>query len=737
MTLSGSRDGLAIEHASTPLRLLLVADASTDTDAVMVLLADRFPRAQLQIEVEQGPAAALARLECDSFDLVMVDVARSRTGESPVVSALRSAHPGLPLTVITDAGGELGLWARIAGPQTLQRHGGDEPPFLPTAIVNALRGNQAEEGARRYLELARGLLDALDAPTCAVDRDSRIVATNLAWRDFARDNGGTDQTCGIGVSYLDVCDRADGDGRCGPATDAATVASGIREVLSGDLELFSHDYPCHSPGQSRWFSVRVTPAAINGGRGAVITHVNMTDLREIELTLAHRTMHDDVTGLPNRALLLDRLGQAISDAERRGRGIAVAHIDLSGIQRATDTLQYGGRDALLVEVADRLRGHVGPGDTVARESNAEFLVLWRCLDRTGPDDLLALGRGLLDALAPPLGASGVSVPVTACVGVAHHADGEDAAQTMRSAGLALVGAKARGPQSVVLFTEEFEAALVERTSLEMDLRLALAGTVTQLVLHYQPVVDLASREVVAVEALVRWQHPVLGLVGPERFIPIAEETGLLHDLGRWVLEQAVRDAALLTHQGRELDIAVNFSVLQLNERTASDVERVLERGGLPPGRLTVEVTETALAADEDAVAGALEALSELGITIAIDDFGTGYSSLHYLRRFPIDIIKIDREFVAGIGRHLDDEAICESIVNLAAAVGATTVGEGVETTEQHAFLQSLGCEQGQGFWWSGPVPVGQLAEAFAACAEVPAPAKPTGPRPIAASRRSR
>jgi diguanylate cyclase (GGDEF)-like protein len=728
MTLRGARNGLALGDTDAPVDVIVVADPSTDPDRVVALLADRFPGARLRVQTERGPEAGLARLARERFDLVVVDVSRSLVDGSSVASAVRAGHPGTPLMVVTDGGRGLDLWARVDDAKDLAAPGRPAPD-LATAIVDALRGNRAEAGAMRYLDLARGLLDALDAPTCAVDAESRIVAVNLAWRDFARDNGGTEEVSEVGVSYLDICERADSDPRSVWTADAAIVARGIREVLAGGLELFSHDYACHSPSEKRWFRVRVTPAAINGGLGAVITHLNMTDLREIEQTLAHRSMHDPLTGLPNRALLVDRLEQAANDADRRGLGVAVAHVDLTNFQRVNDTLQYGCGDTVLVQVAHRLRSQLRRGDTLARASGDEFLVVWRDLSMHDPQLVVSLAQGLVDALEAPFGAD-VPVLISASVGVARHVAGQDVARTLQSAGLALADAKSRGARSVALFTPELEEAVTVRTTLEMDLRLALSGAVTQFVVHYQPVVDLATGDVVAVESLVRWEHPVLGVVGPGRFVPMAEAAGLVHELGAWVLQQAVRDAPRLTHRGRELDIAVNFSVLQLDERMVPKMQQTLVSGGLRAGRLIVEVTESALAEDEDAVVRTLEALSALGVNVAIDDFGTGYSSLHNLRRYPIDTIKIDREFVAGIGKPADDEAICESVVRLAEAVGAGTIGEGVETAEQYAFLRSIGCQQGQGYLWSTPVPIDQLGAALAACAEVPvATVRAGAPRP--------
>ena len=270
-----------------------------------------------------------------------------------------------------------------------------------------------------------------------------------------------------------------------------------------------------------------------------------------------------------------------------------------------------------------------------------------------------------------------------------------------------------------LFAKGLHKLATSGTNLEADLRAALEAPVTEFVLHYQPVVDLSSGKVVGVESLLRWQHPVLGLLGPDKFIPLAEESDLIHRLGDWALHQAVRDAAGLSHDGRELDMAINFSVRQLDDHVVAKVHKALAASGVRPGRLTVEVIESSFVKDEGITAATYEALSLMGVKFAIDDFGTSFSSLLHLRRYPIDALKIDGAFVAGIGARAADEAICESIVSLAGAVGASTVGEGIETPEQYAVLRSMGCLRGQGYLWSPAVPIDELHRAFAACEKVP------------------
>ena len=579
----------------------------------------------------------------------------------------------------------------------------------------------------QYRELARGLLEAWQGPVCAIDSQSRIVAVNHAWTDLASVNGGTADTCGIGASYLAECERAAARARGLDGVDAAIVAQGIQQVLVGSLDHFSHDYACPSPGQHRYFTVRVTPAFIGDGPGAVITHLDITEQYELERSLARRSLTDPLSDVPGWALILERLEQAVDTNPGQGVAVALISLDVHPDRDVDDSFAGHSREAVMVAVDERLRAHLRPDDTLFRSEEDRFVVVWREVASSRSPDGVALSQGLLAALDQPFDVADMSVSVNARAGVALYSPGQGVDDLLRAADSALHEAKRLGPGHVVLSTNTPKVKATFVRTLEADLRRALSEDPSQLVLHYQPVVDLTTGKVVAVESLVRWQHPTWGLLGPDLFVPLAEAAGLIDPLGTLVLQQAIRDAENLTHEGRILDLAINLSVRQLDDQAAATIHRALEGTGLSPGRLVLEVTESAFVEEDETTASAIDALSRLGVKIAIDDFGTGYSSLLYVHRYPITSLKIDREFVAGIGASAEDEAICTSIVNLAAAVGASTVAEGVETVEQYAFLRALGCRQAQGFLWSPAVPMDKLRLALASCDQVsvPAPALPT------------
>ncbi len=697
------------------LTLLLIEDCDADSELVQALLQDDLPGTRVTACTTLGGGIEL--LGRRAFDVVLADLSLADADGLDVVDALLLAAPDSALVVLTGRDDSTTALAALArGSQDYLVKGQHDGARLATALLHAVQRKRAERAAHLHLQLAQGVLDALDAPTCAVGADARIVAVNQAWRAFARAGGGDEPSCCEGADYLAACEQV-GEGSPDAAA-ARDVSGGLRDVLSGRVDRFSAEYPCHSPTEERWFSVRISPAEIDGAGGAVVMHVDVTALRRAQETLSHQALHDGLTGLPNRILLTDRLDQALADSGRRGTGTAVALLDLDHFKRVNDSLGHPAGDELLRQVANRLHGQVRAGDTVARFSGDEFVVVWRDLADTAEAEQLS--RRLSDCLEGPFQVGGSSLEVTASIGVAIGYAPQDPEDLLLAADAAMYDAKGRGRGRIRVFTTELRRGVGERLTTEMGLRRALDHD--QLVLHCQPVVDLRTGRAVAVEALVRWQHPEHGLLGPDRFIPVAEASGLVVPLGRWVLQQACRDAASWTGALGALDVAVNLSARQLSHSDVlSHVKRALSDSGLHASRLVLEVTESAVMEDADAAGVTMDALSALGVRLAVDDFGTGYSSLLYLRRYPISALKLDRAFVSGIGVNADDDAICSSVVNLAQAVGVVSIGEGVETVEQYAALRALGCHQAQGFLWSPAVPAAQLAEVVASVGRVPVP----------------
>lgn len=426
--------------------------------------------------------------------------------------------------------------------------------------------------------------------------------------------------------------------------------------------------------------------------------------RATEAAVEWRALHDSLTGLPNRDRLLERIEAALS---RNAPGkVALLFCDVDHFKVVNDGLGHDAGDQLLVTVAQRLRTAAGPGDVVARFGGDEFVVLRD--GATGENDALDLAHAILRAIAEPVDVGGDLLQLDASVGIALAERGRaTAAELLSDADAAMYRAKERGRGRAELFDDELRAQVVHRLRTEAALRDAVAGD--QLRLHYQPVVDLESGRVVAVEALLRWLQPDGSLLAPAAFVPIAEEHGLIEEIGTWVMEEACRQLARWDAEGVNVEAAVNIAPRQLlGGDLPSVVRAACGATGIDPSRLTLELTERALLRDADAAVSAAEELAALGTRLSIDDFGTGWSSLAYLKRLPVAELKIDRAFVAEVAASGADRAIVEATVQLAGALGLRTVAEGIESGQQAATLTAMGCQRGQGFLFCPPLPPEEL-----------------------------
>lgn len=436
------------------------------------------------------------------------------------------------------------------------------------------------------------------------------------------------------------------------------------------------------------------------------TTVGQLEAREAQL--AQQATHDDLTGLPNRALLHDRLKRALARGDRRQQRVGLLFLDLDNFKVINDSLGHAAGDRLLREVADRLRASLRAEDTVARLGGDEFTVL---LDEVGDaTEALDTAARLITALKRPIDLDGHEVVVTASAGVAIGQPGQSSPTALlRHADAAMYHAKADGKARVAIFDPAMEGSALQRLQLEEDLRRALDNA--EFRVYYQPIISLEDDGIVEMEALVRWQPPDQGLVSPATFIPVAEETGLIVPIGQWVLEEACRQAAAWrAHRAdRPLIISVNLSARQFEQADlVSDVERTLRETGLAPECLKLEITESVVMRDAASAVVTLQALKALGVQLAIDDFGTGYSSLAYLKQLPVDALKIDRSFVDGVDSDAQDTAIVRSIVALGKALDLGITGEGIETPGQKAQLRLLGVERGQGYLFARPRPAQEI-----------------------------
>ena len=427
--------------------------------------------------------------------------------------------------------------------------------------------------------------------------------------------------------------------------------------------------------------------------------------------IRHQSLHDGLTGLPNRVLIMDRVNQAIARARREHFEIAVMFIDLDGFKNVNDTLGHAVGDMLLKAVAARIDGILRESDTVGRLGGDEFIVLTEGLSLAAGPELVA--ERLLDVLSEPFHIDGdheTSITISASIGIAMGLR-ENAEDFLRDADIALYAAKDAGKRCFVVFEAEMQTVLRSRHELELDLLAAIGSD--QFFLVYQPILDLNDLSVVGVEALLRWNHPNRGLLQPDDFIPALEASGLIVPVGRWVLIEACRQAMAWRQEGRvSTGMSVNVSARQMDaDSILDDVQHALTLSGLPPGDLTIEITETCLMANTKNAQIRLSALKSLGVRIAIDDFGTGYSSLAYLQQFPVDSLKIDRTFISGMAQSPEGDALLHTLMQLGKALNLETLAEGIEESDQLTQLQIEECDVGQGFLFARPLPADEV-EAF-------------------------
>lgn len=421
--------------------------------------------------------------------------------------------------------------------------------------------------------------------------------------------------------------------------------------------------------------------------------------------LARQAFFDTLTTLPNRALFLDRLTHALARAGRHEHTLAVLYLDLDNFKVVNDSLGHPVGDALLIAVAQRLAMCVRRKDTVARLGGDEFTILLE--DLRDQDEALFVAKRIQNVLRVPFDLGTQRVFTGVSIGIAFNTRLHDTTDLLlQNADLAMYRAKASGKGRFEIFNQEMNSRAVRRLEVETDLRHALDHD--ELRIYYQPIVSLKSGEIHGVEALLRWEHPTRGLIGPQDFLALAEETGLIVPIGRWLLEECCRQGRAWERRfgGRlPLQISVNIAARQL-QRTdlAHDLDRVLESTGFNAARLELEITESALLHDAEGAIAALQAVKALGVKLAVDDFGTGYSSLACLRRFPIDRLKIDRSFVDGLGRDAESTAVVRTIIALARTLHLQVTAEGIETPEQATHLRGLGCEWGQGYHYANPQP---------------------------------
>ena len=610
-------------------------------------------------------------------------------------------------------GGEQ-MWGRLAVSLVREEggHEGDGQPGRPlfaVALVEDITGRKKAEERLRLRERAITATHNGIIVTDALAEDDPIVYVN---QGFERITGyAAEEVVGYNARFLQNDDYDQ------PAL------SGLRDAIRENREWSGTFRNYRKDGVLFWNQHNVSPVYDEEGR--VVNHIgvvnDITERKELEDRLAHRALHDPLTDLPNRALFADRLGQALARGgtgggnRRRNDRVAVLFADLDNFKYINDSLGHEAGDRLLIGVADRIRSILRPADTVARLGGDEFAILLEEVVDTS--EAVRVAERLAEELKPSFTLGELSQEVSVSLSVGITVTGSvvrDSESLLRHADLAMYEAKRRGRSRHAVYEESMGRKAEKRLALDGDLRRALEGPDKEFKIYYQPEVSLESGRTVALEALVRWERPERGIFPPAEFIPFAEETGLIVEVGKLVLQEACRQAREWRNSGyTPLPVWVNLSALQLYEpELPALVSGALRESGLPPGSLGLEITESVLMRDGTDTITRLENLKNLGVKLAIDDFGTGYSSLAYLKRLPVDYLKIDRSFTDGLGRDAGDTTIVSAVLGIARAMELEVVAEGVETERQLAKLKELGCKTAQGYYFARPLPASTLPDAF-------------------------
>lgn len=642
----------------------------------------------------------------------------------------RGSHGPIPMLALDADGRPRPVEAMIENRLEWDRDSRDATSGVVVVTAVDLTAKQMVDAA---LSEQREILEAIARGTGVADTVERMVERLCRWIPDAgaivmlcEPDGGWRTAAQAGVpeplaALFDWCEPASPLGSAlARLPDRSTV------VTMGEPSWFSIRAACRATGVESFWARSFHGAGVDVPAGVVL--VVRTDRRtpsavEIDLleqsahlaaiaverqravsALEHVAVHDELTGLPNRALVVDRLEQELGRVARTGGGVGVLFVDLDRFKHLNDTYGIAIGDAVLCEVADRLHGVLRAGDTVGRVGGDEFVMV--CTDVDDPADVLALAQRVSDTLRPPVAVGGADLRVRVSIGVALADDStERADDVIRNADHAAHRAKERGRDTIVVFEEADHLRVLTRVEIEQALHGAQERD--ELVLYYQPIIRLADRRQVGVEALLRWERPGSGLVGPSEFISVAEDSGLILPIGSWVLEEAFRSAAVWPEpvRGGRIQVSVNLSPRQLSAPGLLDrITALFERTGVDPRLICFEVTESALVGDEDIAVATLQRLKALGAHVAIDDFGTGHATLDYLRRFDMaDVLKIDKSFVAGLSNAGGQErAIIGASVAMAHSLGVEVVAEGIETDEQLRAVFELGCDRAQGFLLGSP-----------------------------------
>ncbi len=646
-------------------------------------------------------ADALAAICAGKHDVCLVDY---RLGEGTGLELLRESVKNgcsMPLILLTGQGdAAIDCEAAEAGAANYLVKGEIETALLERSIRYAVKNARIHEKMRESENRFRSVIESASDAIVLTD-GGRI----FSWNKGAKSIFGYIETEIIGKPLATLFSSR----FCDAENDIETMlAAGLLRLESRAQELAG----IRIDGEEFPLEISFSSWQSAGQKFYCGIVRDVTTRKHLENQLSHQALHDPLTSLPNRVLFRNRLEHALARSDRRHIPLGILFLDLDNFKNVNDSLGHAAGDRLLVAVAERLSICLRVGDTAARLSGDEFAVLVE--EAVNPGDALAIAERITEVLRAPFIIDGKEIIIGTSVGITITTTGkENPEELLRNADVAMYTAKSQGKGRYVVFENKMHAALVERIEIENDLRRAVERE--ELTLNYQPIIELQTGRITGMEALARWTHPTRGMISPMEFIPVAEETGLIIPLGRWVLETACEQARAWQNQyfGEEpFTITVNLSGRQFQQANLIEtIKTALKKSGLPPACLVLEITESMMLQNTEATILKLHEIKDLGVRLAIDDFGTGYSALSYLERFPVDILKIDKSFVDKIssgGR--EGAAVARAIITMSDTLRMKTVAEGIEEIEQKEVLQGLGCEFGQGFHFARPLDTAAMNE---------------------------
>jgi len=672
------------------MRILLVEDNPGDARLLEFMLMEALPDYTLAKASSLGEATASIREQ--EFDIILLDLSLPDSESKRTFWQVYAEAPTVAIVVMTGLDDEAFASELVqAGAQYFLVKGSVDARWLSRAMRYAIERKRAEERLRLAAQVFESTMEGI----VITDARNQVVSVNPAF--CAMTGFASDEVQGQHRNII-----------WGDALEAVPVSQDGSNGWRGESFLrrkSGERFPV-------WMSITDVLGLAKEVSHRVIVFAEITALKQTEARLHFLANHDPLTGLPNRLMYNERLHQALANAQRTGDQVGVLFVDLDRFKNVNDTLGHTIGDKLLQQVAARIGACVRGTDTVARLGGDEFALILTNVQHH--EDAQIVAQKILDALRPAFEVDAHEIYITASIGIACcPPSGEVAEMLLQRADVAMYSAKSLGKDTFQLYVPEMDAVAYERMVLENNLRRALERN--EFLLYFQPQVAMNDHRIIGVEALLRWQHPELGLVSPIEFIPLLEETGLILPVGDWVLTEACRQAKLWLDGGHPVRVAVNLSVRQFTQTDlGGKVERILDSIGLPAELLELELTESIFMENIEQNVQTLKRMKALGVSIAIDDFGTGASSLTYLKHFPIDTLKICQSFVLNVPTNSEDAAIASAVIGLAQNMSMVSVAEGVETAEQLAFLRERRCDHIQGFLFSKPMPAEELHQVLSA-----------------------